>query len=176
MLATYFTYENAIMALPWVLNSISLTAAYCLANSKVVVGRIVALCGAIGWASYGLIIDELSFFFANLFFIYIYGSAVYKFNRKRDQYKVDLAQSEKENAQLRAKLAMYESNANRELSRKQKSILKLVSRARTDLDELEKAAHLHLAPLQLIPVEQIAITEEAKPSCPISADDDAKSA
>ena len=178
MLATYLTYENAIMALPWALNSISITAAYCLANSKVVVGRLVALCGAVGWASYGLLIGEVRFFFANLFFFYIYASAVYKFNRKRDQYKVNLAQSEKENTELRAKLEQYESNANRELARRQKNVLKLVSRARADLDELEKAANLHLAPLQLIPVEQVTVTSDNKeptgdkePSCPISPGD-----
>lgn len=164
MLATYLTYENALMVLPWVTNSISITAAYCLSRSKVVAGRIIALFGAMGWASYGLLLGEMSFVLANLVFIYIYGSAVYKFNRKRDQYKETLAETEHENAELRKKLALYEANANRELARRQKNLLKLVSRARTDLDQLEKAAKLHLAPLSIIPIKEESAPENEKPA------------
>jgi hypothetical protein len=145
----YLTYAHFLAALPWLLNGISLTAAYCLANSKVVVGRVVALFGAMGWSGYGLVIDEYSFFFANLFFIYIYASAVYRFGLKRQQYREDMAQTERENAALRDQLRGYERNANKELQRRQRSILALVSRARKDLDALEHVAEKHLGPVTL---------------------------
>ncbi len=98
---TVFTINNFLMMYPWILNGTSLLCAYCLSNHKVTAGRYIGVVAATGWSTYGLLINELSFFFANIIFAWIYGSAIVKFNSKRDEYKATFADLESENLLLK---------------------------------------------------------------------------
>jgi len=108
---------NPASAFSWLLNLLSLTAAYCLSNHKVKVGRFVAAIAALGWIGYGVLIDEMSFIVANCVFAYIYISAIRKFSSKQDDYKTENSELKAKNQALMEEVAqaqvMAEANLNK---------------------------------------------------------------
>lgn len=143
-----FTLALFTQYYPTLLNGISLTCAYCLNNHKVTLGRWFGVTAAIGWSSYGVLIDDYSFFIANLIFLWIYASALYKFNRKRNEYKATFEDMEEEIANLKKQL-------NREKFKKNRAINSLNHRK-------EKEAHAKARRLNKKDLEKKKRAEEAK--------------
>lgn len=134
---TIFTLELFTQYYPTILNSISLTCAYCLNNHKVTLGRWCGVTAAIGWSSYGVLIDDYSFFVANLIFLWIYASALYKFNRKRDQYKATFDEQKAEIAQLHKELDKKQAKNEKALDIKTAKMIKIAERAKKNLEDIE---------------------------------------
>lgn len=134
----HLTYQNFIMVLPWLLNCCSLTCAYCLSNGKIKAGRYVGVLAATGWSSYGFLIEEYSFFFANIIFLYIYINAIIKFNKKRDDYKKTFDEQKHEIEILEKKLDNRVKKEDKILDLKKKELLKIALIAKENLKNIEK--------------------------------------
>jgi hypothetical protein len=132
------TMKNFLIILPWLLNSTSLLGAYCLSNHKVVFGRYIGVCSSMGWGLYGFLIEEYSFVFANMIFFYIYSSAVYKFNKKRDEYKATFEEQESKIEKLHKELDKKRAQMEREYQSKQKTLNKIKENIRKQLIDLDK--------------------------------------
>lgn len=161
----YISMENFLIAFPWITNSMSLFGAYCLSNHNVKVGRYVGVCSSISWATYGYLIGEYSFIFANFIFFYIYASAVYKFNKKRDEYKATFEEqqteikklhkeSQTEIKKLHKELDKKKAAIEKDFETKQKALLKIKARARKQLEALE----------QITDLEELVIEDKSIPS------------
>lgn len=87
--------------LSYIMNIISMIAAWCLSNQKVIIGRYLGACSASLFILYGVITNQPAFIIADIIFLYIYISAVMKFNKKRDSYKLKAATDEETIAQMR---------------------------------------------------------------------------
>lgn len=137
---SFFTYELFLSVFPWCLSAISLTCAYCLSNGKAIIGRYVGVVAAIGWSAYGLIFDQLSFFFSHMIFGFIYVNAIYKFNSKRDQYKATFEEQNAEIARLKAALEKKRIKEDRQLSIKLSQIKKIAYSAEKNLIRIREIA------------------------------------
>ena len=137
----WFTYANFLVIYPWLLNATSLTCAYCLSNSKVVLGRYIGVVAATGWSVYGILINELSFFFANIIFAWIYGSAIYKFNSKRDEYKATFEEQKAEIERLQKELEKKRIKEEKILDAKRDQIKRIAARAEKNLEEIRELAN-----------------------------------
>lgn len=135
-----FTLELFTQYYPTILNCISLTCAYSLNNHKVTFGRWCGVCAAIGWSTYGVLIDDYSFFVANIIFLWIYASALYKFNTKRDEYKATFEEQKAEIMKLNKELDKKHAKNERTLDAKKAKMLKIAERARKNLLEIEELA------------------------------------
>lgn len=80
--------------LSWIMNGISMIAAYCLSNKKAQLGRKLGMLSASLFILYGVVANQPAFIVADLIFLYIYTSAFLKFNQKRDFYREKSAQDE----------------------------------------------------------------------------------
>jgi hypothetical protein len=138
---TWLTLPHFLLIYPWVLNAMSLTGAYCLSNSKVIFGRYVGACAAVGWAAYGVLISEWSFLVANVVFCYIYVSAIYKFNRKRDEYKASFEEQAAEIARLQKALTKNHEKSQRILDIRETKLQKLA-------EEIRSQSHDHLRAIE----------------------------
>lgn len=132
------TMKNFLIALPWMLNSTSLLGAYCLSNHKVTFGRYVGVFASMGWGLYGFLIQEYSFVFSNMIFFYIYASAVYKFNKKRDEYKATFEEQELKIENLHKELDKKRAQMEKEYQSKQKTLNKIKDNIRKQLVDLDK--------------------------------------
>lgn len=132
-----FTKEFFVQYYPTILNGVSLICAYCLNNSKLTIGRWCGVTAAIGWSSYGVLIDDYSFFVANIIFLWIYASALYKFNRKRDQYKATFEEQKAEIEKLHKELDIKQAKNERVLKNKADKMIKVAERARKNLADIE---------------------------------------
>ncbi|AUS02883.1 TMhelix containing protein [Vibrio phage 2.275.O._10N.286.54.E11] len=83
------------------MNGVSMVAAYCLSNQRAVVGRYLGATGASLFILYGVVTNQPAFVVADIIFLYIYISAVLKFNKKRDSYREKAADDEETIAQMR---------------------------------------------------------------------------
>jgi hypothetical protein len=134
---TIFTIANLMIGLPWLLNSLSLLCAYSLSNNKVILGRYIGTMSSIGWGSYGILINEYSFLFANIIFFYIYASAVYKFSKKQDAYKQTNEDQKYEIDRLHRELSKRESIMAKDFKVKKDALLKIKERAKKQLQEID---------------------------------------
>ena len=87
--------------LSWIMNAVSMVAAWCLSNQRAVIGRYLAATGASLFILYGVVTHQPSFVIADMIFFYIYVSAVWKFNLKRDSYRAKAATDEETIARMR---------------------------------------------------------------------------
>lgn len=144
-----FTFAVFIQYYPTLLNCVSLTCAYCLNNHKVTIGRWFGVFAALGWSSYGLLIDDYSFLVANIIFLWIYANALYKFNRKRDEYKATFeeqqAEIEKLQRQLDREILKKQKRMNRDYAKKEKllgekeaKLKQVVQRMESNLKDLNE--------------------------------------
>jgi hypothetical protein len=122
---------------PWVLNTFSLTTAYCLSNGKITVGRYIGAIAAIGWSTYGFLIEEYSFLFANIIFLYIYSSAIIKFNSKRDEYKETFEEQKEIIEKLHKELNERIKKEDKILNLKKEKIRKIANIAKENLKNIE---------------------------------------
>lgn len=123
-----FSYEVFLTFFPWGLNLLSLTCAFCLSNGKIIFGRYIGAIAAIGWSSYGFLIEEYSFLVANIIFLFIYASAIVKFNLKRDEYKATFEEQEITIKRLHKELNLRVKKEDRILNSKKEKLRKISTR------------------------------------------------
>ncbi len=135
--------NNPVSAYAWLLNGMSLMGAYCLANQKVTIGRVIAATAALGWFFYGYLISEPSFMIANVIFCYIYVSAIRKFRSKQDGYKAENKALTKANVKLLKRINAEHSESadviDNMILRGQKQVAAL-ELLRDSMNEVDKVA------------------------------------
>jgi hypothetical protein len=103
-------------------------------------GRWLGVTAAIGWSSYGVLIDDYSFFIANIIFLWIYASALYKFNRKRDEYKATFEEQQAQITKLKKQVDRTHAQKEKQLSEKEAKIRKIAERAEKNLIDIRALA------------------------------------
>lgn len=144
----HLTFENFLIAYPWIVNLLSLCCAYMLANGKVVSGRIMGAFAAINWMLFGYFTDQYAFLFSNIIFFIIYTSAVIKFRRKRDSYKETFEDQQEKIAQLEAALEKRTRTAERKLLAREIKIQRHAEKARRSLESLLEVCGENMAEMR----------------------------
>ena len=87
--------EDYIDYVTYAANGLALLAAYFLSRGgkNILIGRLTGIMAAGCWITYGIFINNWSFVIADCIFVFIYVSAVIKFNMKRDAYRDELAKA-----------------------------------------------------------------------------------
>lgn len=160
----HITYENFLLAYPWLLNALSLTCAYLLSNSKVVPGRMLGAFAAINWMLFGYLTHQYAFTVANIAFFYIYASAVLKFRKKRDSYKATFEEQEAEIRSLHRQLEKRTKRAEKRLAERERRIEKYAKHAELSLQAIvninTEIAHARQA--QIVDIKSALKTTEVE--------------
>lgn len=135
-MTNYLTYEHLLFAYPWIVNLLSLSCAYMLANGKVVAGRVMGAFAAINWMLFGYFTDQYAFLFSNIIFFIIYTSAVIKFRNKRDSYKETFDEQQERIRELERNLDKKTRSAERKLMARELKMKRHAEKARKSLEAL----------------------------------------